>query len=176
MTFVGQLVDVIRRNRERWYLVVNISEQIMNVRLAINRYLNVKDFVKDFLAMPEDPIHIRQVGEDHAPFVFFPKNAAGDNGEHEQNGMIGHPEDAVKIRVRRVIRDLRQFVEESVRKKSNHGHNRHGQTPVFPNDGLLNKHPGNHVSRRLHVQIRRSMHIRQRLVKVNDLQLCRLQD
>lgn len=84
---------------------------MMHMRLAIERDLNMENF----LAVNENPVHIRQVCEDDAPFVLPPPQAAESNGCEQQDGMITHPKDTVEIWLRRVVSNLGQFIQKTVR-------------------------------------------------------------
>ena len=77
----------------------------------------MKQIVEQFPAMIKNPIHVRQARKDDAPLEPLPPKYKKSHRRYENERMIAHPNRTVKIRIWRVIRQIGQLIQESMRQK-----------------------------------------------------------
>jgi len=128
---VGQMVEIWSCKGKWRDVFPDIAKEHMEVGTGIKAKMEVEGPIQEFAAVDEDPIEVREAGENDSPLELFPPQDQKNHGGDDDEQVINDPNGVGKLRIGRMIGEIGEFVQKAMREKSQDGSQPKGQLAMF---------------------------------------------
>jgi len=128
---VGQMIEIWRYKGKRRDVFPNIAKEHMEIRVRVKVKMEVEGPIQEFAAMDEDPVEVREAGEDDSPFELFPPQNQKNDGGDDDEQVINDPNGIGELRIGGVIGEVGELVQKAMREECQDGSEAKGQLAMF---------------------------------------------